>query len=112
MNAPKPEQQIQELIKSGAAIEIVDAPIFTSSTFRLSVNPTECSLSFQRTRPAQVVKDGNILADLGKVEAVCVVQMSPAALKDLYLLIGEHLANYEKEWGELHTEYTRHRART
>lgn len=102
-------EDLEAALSAGAKVEPVEAPTFFASGIRVGVSPTECNLTFQRGRPAQVVRDGQVIADVGTMENVAVIQMSVGGLKDLTLLLQQQIAKYEDDWGPIETEFSRAR---
>lgn len=100
------EEDVNKIIASGGSVVESTAPLYFASQMRLGMSPTECTLTFLRPKPAQLVKDGAVLADLGRLESVAIVQMTPAAMKDLMVLLRDQIASYEAQWGEIKSEFT------
>jgi len=55
-------------------------------------------------------KRAHALAEVNFNETVGIVSVSPHTLKDMLLLLGDALANYERDYGELVTPYVKRRA--
>lgn len=101
----KPEKQISaEALAAEHKLTSVTAPVLYASSFRMQGNGNDFNLIFQRGVPAQTA-DGGIHPEVGRLETVAVVTLSPQSLKDLSLLLAPQVAAYEKEFGEIQTPY-------
>jgi hypothetical protein len=80
---------------------VIQAPKFYGSTVNVNMTSNEISLMFGR--PHFVIGDH----EGAPGEPVAIIQMSPQTAKDLLVLLAGSLKTWEKEWGELQTEFTR-----
>jgi len=83
-------------------------PIYASA-FHMQGSGNDFTLIFQNAQP-MVDKRSGTVANIAANAAVAIVKVSPQGLKDLYLLIGDQLTQFEKDFGEVVTPFTRARA--
>jgi hypothetical protein len=81
-------------------------PIVHASSISAYLAGNDFTLIFARMRPVMVegIEDGAAAA-MG--EPVVVLQLSPGTLKDLSLACADQIAQYEKQFGVVQTEYTK-----
>jgi hypothetical protein len=92
-----------------ADYEPIDAPLVSASAVAVQSSINEFVLIFQQTRPV-ISKKTQSIADVALNQPVAVVSVSPQTLKDMWLLIGDSVERYEKEFGQLTTPYMKRRA--
>jgi hypothetical protein len=92
-----------------ANYEPIDAPLISAGTAAIQSTGNEFLLLFTRARPV-IDKRAHAIAQVAINDIVASVSISPHTLKDIALLLSDAVANYEREYGELVTPYTRRRA--
>ena len=70
-------------------------PEYYASVVRLTTNINGTSILFGRTAPVGVEGDDTT------TDPVCLVQMSPVQAKSLFLLLRQHLRDYEESWARI-----------
>lgn len=100
---PTPEQ-MQALVAASKAIE---GPVANASSVTVQIAGNDAVLIFMRPRPL-LGPDGSF-ASVAIAEATAIIHVSMATLKDMYVSISDVIAAYEKEHGEIKTDYTQRR---
>lgn len=72
-----------------------EVPKYYSNVVRLLTNINGTSILFGRNVPVGVTGDDTDLLPS------CLVDLSPAQAKSLFLLLRHQLRNYEEQWGEI-----------
>ena len=81
-------------------------PTISPSVFNAMWTSNECLIGMLRPSPFMQAQmpDGK----LGTMaEPLAILQLSPQSAKDLLRILQDGIAQYEKEWGVIETEYTR-----
>ena len=106
--APEQEEPPSDVNRDD--VEPLSAPLFQAGTVALQVIGNEFIIIFQRAlRAAQ--SNRRFVPNLGQNEPVAAVSMAPQLIKDLSLILSEAVREYEEEFGEVQTSYTKHRAK-
>lgn len=84
----------------------VQAPMYYASTVGLESAGNDFTLTFLRSRPVVGEIDGQKVA---LQEAQAIISFSPQTLKDLWILLGDALPAWEKDFGEIVTAYSKAR---
>lgn len=87
----------------------VEGAISYASAVHLQWAGNDPTLIFQRSRPA-TEPDGSICRTAAINEVTVMLQVSPGTLKDLMLILQDTLAQYENEFGEITTPFTRRKS--
>ena len=61
------------------------------------------------SRPRRLITSEGAFANIAVNETTGIIHMSMASLKDTYLAIGDTILNYEKQFGQIDTQFTRQR---
>ncbi|WP_164901246.1 hypothetical protein, partial [Mesorhizobium sp. M7A.F.Ca.CA.004.04.2.1] len=80
----------------------LNTPEFYGASVQLFVSSTDISVIFARQVPV-IAKNTHA----GMMLPAAVVHLSPGTAKDLQTILARQLAEYEAEWGEIQTAYTR-----
>lgn len=105
---PKTQIDLEAAMKDGRLKpHPVDA--VNATTIRLVADSNEIAVVFQRPKYGVVSDPKHGLVDVGTIETVAVVSMSPQTAKDLLLLLEDNIQRHEKEFGTITTSYTRRR---
>ena len=83
-------------------------PIVHASTIEAGTHANELVIQFSSVASTVSIIDGQAQAAVGTKPAAAVV-LSPQTAKDLLVVLGTVLAQYEAEWGEIDTPYLRGR---
>jgi hypothetical protein len=97
--------QIAQLIASAKPIE---GPVANAGASLIMQAGNDAIIIFNRPRPL-ILPDGQF-SNIATAEAVAIVHVSMATLKDLWLGIGQNLAIYEASHGEIVTDYMKQQA--
>ncbi len=89
-----------------AQMRPLDAPTYYCSSFFVGLGGSDAYIVGQRPRPL-IGADG--ISRMGILEPVAMLQFSVGSLKDLSIVIDGLVRAYEKEFGEIETEFTRRR---
>lgn len=81
----------------------VNVPDIYGTELRIYVSSNEFTCILSQPAPV-IVKGAQHTAGSSPTAAI---HLSPQTAKDLCLLLGHLLENYEKNWGEIETNYTR-----
>ncbi|MBV8473537.1 MAG: hypothetical protein JO107_16960 [Hyphomicrobiales bacterium] len=87
-------------------VSVLNVPMFYASMLNVYLPGNDATVMFMRAHPAASAATPENTA-LAVAEPVAVVQMSVHTLKDLYLAIKSQVEQYEKEFGEIVTVYSR-----
>ena len=87
----------------------VEAPVYSASTIQTTHAGNDVFLTFIRPHPA-TLPDGN-MAPVALGEAVAIIHVSMATLKDLSVLLRDVVAKIEEKEGTIETDFTRKRAK-
>jgi hypothetical protein len=93
---PAPTEEVRPL----------EAPAFYASTMFAYFAGNDFTLTFSRPQPG-ATPNGAVHRGVAIGVPVAVLQMSAATAKDLYLVMKDQIEKYEKEWGEIKTDYAR-----
>jgi hypothetical protein len=97
----------QELQQMVAASKVIEGPVANASSIFVSVAGNDAVLIFNRPRP-MMAPDGTF-ANIALTETTAIIHVSMATLKDMSLALGDTIGTYEKQFGEIKTDYTRRR---
>lgn len=99
-------------LPEGAQVLMSDAPKVYASGAQIVNLGNEFLISFNRHLLGRFVgmKDVPENAVAGQVVATAEISVSPMTLKDLSILVNKAVADWESEWGEIETPYSRMRA--
>ena len=87
----------------------ITAPEYFSSSFQISRNSNQVTIVFRHYRP--LLHKSRIDIGAALQEPIAVVVLSPQSAKDLALLLSRQVEEYEEEWGNLNTEFTKTQAK-
>lgn len=73
--------------------------------------PNDLAIMFGRVRVAMPVTPSPEGGGIALNEPACVLQMSYQSAKDLHVLLGDALTDYEKDWGTINTEFVKTKKR-
>jgi hypothetical protein len=104
-NPQTPARSPEELQQLAATGKPIDGPVANASTVLLSIAGNDAILVFNRPRPV-IMPDGS-MPQVAVAETTAIIHVSMATLKDLSLLLNGTIQQYEKNFGEIETEYTR-----
>ena len=100
------QEELLALLAKNPEILQITAPQVYASSVQIMATPNEFTLIFALPRPVIVGATGQgTLA--AQAEPSCVLHLSPQTLKDLSMVVSTTLAQYEKDWGVIETEYSR-----
>ena len=97
----------QELLQLAASAKPIDGPTVSASTAIVSIAGNDAVLIFQRPRPL-LMPDGTF-GHIALSETTAIIHLSLATLKDMSIVLTDTVAHYEKQFGEIKTDYTRRR---
>lgn len=102
-----PNPNLDKILSTpGTEVRRLPTPIHHPTSFHYSWDSYEFSLTAAENRPAEA-RNGNQCLLFSVSEAVTILSMSPAAAKDLSILMSRGIAEYERVWGVIETEFTR-----
>ncbi len=81
----------------------ISAPEFFSSHFQINHTSNQFTIVFNKLR--QLAHKQTREPSAALLETAAVITLSPQSAKDLSVLLAKQLRGYEKEWGELRTQY-------
>ena len=84
-------------------------PVMYASAFQLQGSGNDFNLILQRRLPAQN-PDGSIHAEVGKLDAIACLTLSPQSAKDLSVLLAEQIARFEQQFGTIETPFLKQRS--
>ncbi len=100
----------EELARLGRDATVLEAQaIAYASSLSISQAGNDVVMSFSRPRPL-ALSTGEI-APFMKTELTAIVYTSVQTMKDFYLAIKDQVERYEKEHGEITTEYSKQLAK-
>lgn len=89
---------------------IVDpAPSLYASGMQLSMAGNDFMLQFNRHVMGRAMV-GGVMIPVAQVSTVAEIILSPLSLKDVSLVLSKAVVDYEQEFGEIETAFTRKRA--
>jgi hypothetical protein len=83
------------------------APQYYATGVQLFHQSNDFSIIFMRSHPSITPTEVGKSPIMAFMQAIALIQMSPQTAKDLHVALGNQLAVYEKEWGQIETGYTR-----
>lgn len=97
-------KKVEQTIEPKVTLQNEPTPIYASS-FGARMSGTECVLILQRTAGA-IIEDHKGNKSEGNAPVVSgLVVMSPQAAKDLMLMLGVYIQNYEANFGLLSSDF-------
>lgn len=95
-------EQIAQLV---AAAKPMEGPVVNAGGCLIMQAGNDAIVVFNRPKPL-IMPDGQV-ANIAVSEAVAIIHMSMATLKDLWTAIGQNIAIYEGTHGEIKTDYSK-----
>ena len=110
---PNPPIVVQELDTQKASetaekSKAVEGPVAYASGSQISIMGNDAVLLFNRWRPA--VHPHSVAVTGAMVETTAIIHVSMATLKDLSIALADAVGAFEKQFGEIQTDFTRRRA--
>ena len=99
MSNPEEEQNPPE------GLTLLELSELNPSSFFMSTLSNQINIVLQKLR-LTTTADGAV-TKFAKLENIAILSLSPQSAKDLYLLLHENIPKYEKEFGEIHTTFSK-----
>lgn len=96
---------IEASLAKGHVPQPIMVPTFHASTSQISITGNDLQLMFSRHQLMQV--EGVQPGSFATLQPTVIIEMSLQTAKDLTLLIGRSVRDYEAKFGEIETDYTR-----
>jgi hypothetical protein len=107
MESPvSPQQQGLDGSSNPQDIVPLNIPAYYVSVAQVSIAGNDCLLTLSAPRPGFHRPTGT-LAQFVVNQPSCLIQLSMRTAKDLYLLLGGMITQYEEVWGKVETEFSR-----
>jgi hypothetical protein len=96
------------LISPGTPVMMANAPSFYASGAQLASVGNDVIVSFTRPVMGHVLDDG-VATAVAEIKSVVEINMSIKTIKDLSIILSESVGQYETQFGEIQTDFTRSR---
>lgn len=112
VSASSPQEQLSDLTPSqlhqlASTATPVIGPVANAASVMVVLAMNDAMLVF--SRPRRLITSEGAFANIAVNETTGIIHMSMASLKDTYLAIGDTILNYEKQFGQIDTQFTRQR---
>ena len=86
----------------------IQAPYFSAGSLLIQATGNDFVFVYRRPVPVQPNEDGE-LQNVMLNEAVAIITVSPQTAKDIVLSLAHAITEYEKQYGQIVTPYTKSR---
>lgn len=100
------QEELQALLASNPTVQPITAPQYFASGLQVQGTSNEYLLMMTQIKPV-IIGVGQQQTQAAIVDTVALLHVSPGTLKDMSLLLASTVAQHEKDWGKVETEYTR-----
>lgn len=106
------DDKVQAALAAGEVPTPIVAPHYFATNTSIAFTSNACALTFLRATPANLKVGPDAVVQIGALEPVVILDLSPQSAKDLAIVLMDAVARHEKEYGDLTSDFIRKQARS